>query len=315
MSSVGLIINERSNRSASVIDDLLYVARRFSSVRTEVLDGIKGLDRALVGMDRKHVDTLVLAGGDGTMQATFTDAINNRRFSKTPHFVALPCGMTNVIANDCGLRGEPAPSLENFLWRREKGSVKPLRRPLLSVTMGERAPIYGFFFGAGAFHGAVNYSRSKIQSKGVRRSLALTLSVLAYITKVALEKAASTEEIELEFLEGGAPGAPEEASLALFMATTLTKLGSGIYPFWGKGAGAMAATSIDSPARRLFRAAPAVLRSRSRPWFEDYGYRSWRSDQMVTRFSGPFVFDGEFFNAGERENVEFGTSHMADFLN
>ena len=121
MSTVGLIINEKSNRSAFVLDDLLYVARRFSSVRTEVLDGVDGLENALIGMNDNHVDTLILAGAaTAPCRRQFTDTINNHRFDHSPRYVALPCGMTNVIANDCGLKGAPASSLDNFLWRREK---------------------------------------------------------------------------------------------------------------------------------------------------------------------------------------------------
>lgn len=311
--SVGLIINERSNRSPSVIGDVLEVARRFADVRTEVLDGIRGLDKALIGMNRKHVDTLILAGGDGTMQAAFTDAINNRRFDHAPHFVALPCGMTNVIANDCGLQGSPARSLHSFLRRREAGSVAPLRRALLSVSIGRRDPVHGFFLGAGAFHSAVKFSRSHIQSKGAKRSAALALSVAGYALNIALGRS-DPETLAIAFREGGARQAPESAELTLLMATTLSKLGSGIYPFWGEGHGAIAVTTVDRPIRRLLRAAPALLRGKSRAWFEDYGYRSWKTPRMVARFSAPFVFDGEIYHGENGEDLVFGTSHNVDFL-
>ena len=315
MSSVGLIINGRSNRSADIVDDLVQVAKRFGGVRTDVLNGVEGLDQSLIGMNRSNVDTLILAGGDGTMQATFTDSINNQRFEKSPHYVALPCGMTNVIANDCGLKGEPANSLDNFLWRRQRGSVQPLRRPLLSVGLGDRDPVYGFFLGAAAFHSAVKFSRESVQSKGAKRSLALLTSTLGYILKVAVDPNNTVDEIDMEFLEGGAENAPARADQLLFMTTTLTKLGSGIFPFWGDGPGAMTTTSVEYPAKRILRAAPSVLRSKSKPWFEEYGYRSWRSNQMALRFDGPFVFDGEIFEARREEPTLFSTSHNVKFLN
>ncbi len=312
MPAVGLIINERSNRSPTVIDELLYVSRRFAEVTTEVLDGVRGLDNALIGMNRRRIDTLILAGGDGTMQAIFTDAINNRRFEQAPRFVALPCGMTNVIANDCGLRGAPAASLDAFLRRRESGSVTAVRRTLLSVSQGAREPVHGFFLGAGAFHSAVKFSRSHIQSKGAKRSLAVAASVGAYVFKLATNRA-DVEPLDLQFREGG-PNAPVESDLTAFMATTLSKLGSGIYPFWGQGPGAIAATSIAAPLRRPWRATPFVMSGRPAPWFEDYGYRSWRSDRIVARFDAPFVFDGELYQADGKEDVVFGTTHNVDFL-
>ena len=52
MTSVGLIINGKSNRSAEVIDDILSVAKRFGDVRTDVLDGVTGLGKSLAGMNQ-----------------------------------------------------------------------------------------------------------------------------------------------------------------------------------------------------------------------------------------------------------------------
>jgi len=315
MSTVGLIINEKSNRSPSVMDDLLYVARRFRKVRTEVLAGVDGLDRALIGMNDNHVDTLILAGGDGTMQATFTDTINNRRFDCSPRYVALPCGMTNVIANDCGLKGSPASSLDNFLWRREKGNVVPLRRPLLSVRQDEEDPVYGFFLGAGGFHSAVKFSRSRIQTKGASRTLGLVLSAFGYVLKVAFDPNQTLDTVDIEFLEEPPAETAQSAMRTLFMMTTLTKLAAGIFPFWGEGDGAMATTVIDYPVRRLLRATQGVMYGKRQPWFEEFGYHSWRGNQLATRLEGPFVFDGEIYKANKGQQTVFETSHNVDFLN
>ncbi len=314
MTSVGLIINDKSNRSAAVIDDLLHVAHSNDSVRSEVLDGIDGLGNALSSMNASNVDTLIIAGGDGTLQATFTDMINNQRFDLPPHYVALPCGMTNVIAKDCGLKGAPAKSLDNFLWRRQKGEVTPLCRPLLSVSLGQQDPIHGFVLGAGAFHSAVKFSRSDIQSKGAKRSLALVLSVLSYIMKVATDPNNTFDPVDLKFLDGAPADISGDDVRSLFMATTLSKLGSGIFPFWGDGPGAMAATLIDHPIQKVISAALPALRGKERPWFKEYGYRSWRSDQMTLNIDGPFVFDGEIFHADKALPTRLETTHNVKFL-
>ena len=139
MSAVGLIINERSSRVRSILGDLLHVAKQFPNVRPAVLNGVEGLDRALSEMNRANVSTVMMAGGDGTIQAAFTDAINMRRFEHAPRYVAIPCGMTNVIAADCGLKGSPIDSLDQFLWRRRKGDVRQVRRSLMGLRIGARA--------------------------------------------------------------------------------------------------------------------------------------------------------------------------------
>jgi diacylglycerol kinase family enzyme len=313
MSAVGLIINERSNRVQSILGDLLHVARQFPSLRTAVLNGIVGLDRALGDFSRAKADTVIVAGGDGTIQAALTDSINMRRFDKAPNYVALPCGMTNVIAADCGLQGQPVDSFDRFMWRRGRGAVKSVRRSLMGVTIGDRAPIYGFFLGAGAFHTAVKFSRSEIQSKGAKRSLALGLSIGGAVINAAFGERPTTPPLVATIDSDGAPIEGEQR-LTLALATTLRKLMLGVYPFWGKGEGALAVTTVGFPAAHMARAAPTVLRGKSASWFANAGYHSWRSKSLNADFEGSFVFDGEIFDVKKGERVVIDTAHDTDFL-
>jgi hypothetical protein len=315
MSTVGLIINERSSRVRSILDDLLHVARQFPNVRASVLNGIDGLDRTLSEMNRAKVDTIMVAGGDGTIQAAFTDAINMRRFEHDPRYVAIPCGMTNVIAADCGLRGSPIDALDQFLWRRNRGDVKRVTRALMGVKIGERrAPVYGFFLGAGAFTTAVKYSRSEIQAKGARRSLAMGLTIGGAIVNAAFGEKPTEAPLIADLRSPMSPfDGPAPMTLALM--TTLRRLVLGVNPFWGDGSGALAVTTIGFPASRMMAAAPSVLRGRPKPWFEDAGYRSWRTNALDAEFEGTVVFDGEFFTVGHGERVVIETTHDAEFLN
>ncbi len=314
MSAVGLIINSRSSRVQSILGDLLHVARQFPNVRTSLLDGIDGLDRSLAEMNRAGVDTVMMAGGDGTIQAAFTDAINMRRFEHSPHYVAVPCGMTNVIAADCGLKGPPIDAVDEFLWRRARGEVRKERRSLMGVRIGEAsAPVYGFFLGAGAFTTAVKFSRSEIQSKGAQRSLAMGLSIGGAILNAAFGKAPTEPPLAADIRSIGSPFAgPEPLTMALM--TTLRRLVLGVNPFWGEGSGALSVTTIGFPAERMMAAAPSVLRGRSQPWFKAAGYESWRTNALDADFEGTVVFDGEFFTVDKGDRVLIETTHEADFL-
>jgi len=315
MSAVGLIINERSSRARSILGDLLHVAKQFPNVRPAVLNGVEGLDRALADMNRARVDTVVMAGGDGTIQAAFTDAINMRRFEHTPRYVAVPCGMTNVIAADCGLKGSPVDALDQFLWRRKIGEVTKMRRSLMGLQIGARnAPVYGFFLGAGAFTSAVKYSRNEVQSMGAKRSIAMAITIGGAIVKAAFGEKPSTPPLtaELRSPDNDIAG-PQPMTMALM--TTLRRLVLGVNPFWGEGPGDLAVTTIGFPAQKLLGAAPSVLRGKSEPWFADAGYRSWRTDSLEAEFEGTVVFDGEFFDVRRGEQVTIETTHDAEFLN
>lgn len=314
MSVAGLIINQKSSRSPSILDDLLYVAKRFPGIRSVVLDGVQGLDRTLAELNRARIDTLIVAGGDGTLQAAFTDSINMRRFESSPDVVAVPCGMTNVIAADCGLQGAPVGSLDRFLWRRNRGEIKRVTRPLMGMRIGENNhSIYGFFLGAGVFHSAVKFSRDKIQTRGAKRSLALALSIGGSIAKTALGEKPRNAPLLADFMDDEAPYQGER-EFTLAMMTTLRRLVLGVYPFWGKGEEPVAITTIDFPARKLLRAAPTVLRGKAAPWFDREGYQSWRTSGLQIDFEGPFVFDGEIFSVGRNERMTIETTHNAGFL-
>jgi len=315
MSGVGLIINGRSNRVHAILGDLLHVAKQFPNVRASVLDGIDGLDRAMSEMNRAGVDTVMMAGGDGTIQAAFTDAINMRRFEHSPHYVAVPCGMTNVIAADCGLKGSPVDAVDQFLWRRNRGDVKRQKRSLMGLRIGVRnSPVYGFFLGAGAFTTAVKFSRTEIQAKGATRSIAMGLSISGAILNAAFGERPTAAPLTADIRSMQSPfDGPEPMTMALM--TTLRRLVLGVNPFWGEGSGALAVTTIGFPAQRMLAAAPSVLRGKSEPWFANAGFQSWRTNALDAEFEGAVVFDGEFFNVAKGDRVTIETAHQAEFLN
>lgn len=308
-----MIINSKSSRNATLADDLLYVSKRHSDIRPYVLDRIEDLDVALDDIEKGDSNTLILAGGDGTMQATITSAINRRRFHQRPNYVALPCGMTNVIANDCGLQGPPATSLDNFLWRRGRGEISMVERPLIGMQLSERQdPIYGFFLGAGLFHSAVQFSRQNIQKMGAKRSFAVGLSTAGFILKTAFENASGPAPLAAQVR--GENGDLQDRDLTIILMTTLNRLSAGIFPFWGEGDAPMNVMAIDYPRERLLEAAFKVLRGKSAPWLADAGYHSWKGDELRMRFDGPVVFDGEIFHTSPHEDLIIKVSEKAAFL-
>lgn len=308
-----MIINAKSSRNASLADELLYVTKRHRDIRPYILERIEDLGAALEDIEKGGANTVILAGGDGTMQAAITSAINRRRFQTLPDYVALPCGMTNVIANDCGLQGPPATSLDNFLWRRGRGEVSRLERPLIGMQLSERQdPIYGFFLGAGLFYTAVQFSRQNVQTMGAKRSLALALSVGSFILKSAFDDAKGPPPLSAGIKDGDEDF--DQRDLSFIAMTTLNKLSAGIFPFWGEGAEPMNVTAIDYPRRKLLQAALPILRGEAKPWFDDAGYHSWKSREMRLRFDGPVVFDGEIFHTTPGEDLILKVSEKAAFL-
>lgn len=308
-----MIINAKSSRNALLADDLLYVSKRHQNIRPYVLERIEDLDNALDDIEKGDSNTLILAGGDGTMQAAITSSINKRRFHEQPNYVALPCGMTNVIANDCGLQGPPATSLDNFLWRRGRGEISRVERPLIGMQLSERqSPIYGFFLGAGLFHTAVQFSRRNVQRMGARRSFAVALSAAGFIIKTAFDDAEGPAPLPTQIRDEN--GELVDRDLSMILMTTLNRLSAGIFPFWGEGEAPMNVMTIGYPRKKLLQAAMTALRGKSKPWFSEAGYESWKTDEIRIRFDGPVVFDGEIFHTAPGEDLILKVSEKAAFL-
>ncbi len=312
-SAIGLIINTRSNRNATTFPQLLDVAKRHNSVRPYVLDGIADLPKAVADMARSGVDTVVLGGGDGTMQATLTETFNTRRFDQDPRFVALPCGMTNVIAADCGLQGSPMASLDNFLWRRSRGEVHSVERSMMAVRLSPKhLPTFGFFLGAGHFYTAVKFSREKVQPTGARRSFALQLSVGAYILNVLLKARHDKAPVTADWHDENDQIVRKDHTI--LMMTTLHRLADGIYPFWGDHSSPLRMTAIDHPPRKMLAATLPVLRGKGSKWLANAGYLSWSEDVVRIKLSDPFVYDGEIFHPHPDEPLTIDTARRACFL-
>ncbi len=313
MSRVGMIINSRARRNRDIADELLSVARRFP-VRPHVIDGIDGLSGAVDDMARRSVDTLILSGGDGTMQAAITATINQGKFANDPHYVVLPGGTTNLIASDCGLkRGHPAQALDGFLWRWSRGETKTVSRPLIGVQLSERQlPIYGFFLGAGDFHTAVHYTRQKIHSKGATRSFAVALSLAGYIVSRITGHTSPTPSLPLQRREPD--GTLVDENLSVLMMTTLSRLSLGVFPFWGTQDGELSVTTLHHGHRHFWLAALPVMLGRRLSWMEQAGYHSWRTNEMRLRMDAPFVFDGEILFPNPQEDLIITASKRVAFL-
>lgn len=313
MSRVGLIINSRSARNRSIADDLLSVARRFPVI-PHVIDGVERLPQALDDIARRRVETLILSGGDGTMQAAITETINHGAFEKAPNYVALAGGMTNVIAADCGLRGgPPALALDKFLWRWRRGEARRLSRPLIGVRLGQdQLPIYGFFIGAGDFHDAVKFTRQKVHKTGATRSLAMAMGIAGFLSSRIAGRTPDRPALSLGLRNQD--GELEQRELSLMLMTTLSRLSLGVFPFWGDGAGDLSVTTLSHPQRRLWLAALPILLGRSAPWMKKSGYASWRTNELRLRLDAPFVFDGEMVHPNPSEDTIISVSKRAAFL-
>lgn len=299
MIRIALISNPRSQRNRQRQPAMREVASAHPELLHVELDDVAAMAATLRDFARREVELIAVSGGDGTVQKLLTEILNGRDFDRPPRIAVLPGGMTNLIAADVGLRGDPASSLHR-LCRAVSERTPPgegLTRPVLSLwrTPAE-PPVHGMFLGTAAFHRGIMLARNEVHPTGAKHGLAVAIALGLALFRLMTGRRGSDmllrgERMTVEL--DGQPTAPRD--YLLFLATTLERLILGLMPFWGEGAGTVRYTSIGFPPQRLWRALLPVTRGRPRPWLAAQGYESGRIRECRLSLDCPIVFDGEIF--------------------
>ncbi len=318
MSRIGLISNTRSQRNQRGMAAIRAALSLYPQVQHAEIGEIQEVGDILREFARREVDHVIVNGGDGTVQATLTELFNGAVFERFPLLSILPGGMTNLIAQDVGLKGQPVRSLVRLIEATAAGDRGArLTRPVLSMTYAPHSPpVHGMFLGTAAFYRSIQFSREKVHSLGVVRSAATGLALGLILLRAIAGKAGDDRLIQGEriAIELDGQGGEEERDYFIVLVTTLEHLTLGLMPFWGSGDGMCRYTSIGFPPQRLHRALLPLLRGRPRPWMAENGYLSGRAGEIALRMSCPIVFDGQIYTPMPDFPVILRADHKAVFL-
>ena len=318
MMRAGLISNPLSQRNRQRQPAMRDAVAGYFDLLHAELDSVHATADVLRDFARREVGLLIVSGGDGTVQKILTELLNGREFDPLPRIAVLPGGMTNLIAADVGLQGDPVQSLIKLCRVASDPAIEreSLERHVLSLqrTPGE-PPIHGMFLGTAAFYHAVMMARQQVHPTGAKHDLALAMGLALALFRLMTGWAGSSplsrgERMAVE-LDGRA-AAPEE--YLLFLATTLERLVLGLMPFWGEGSGGVRYTSIGFPPQRPWRALFPVIRGRPRPWMAARGYQSGWIGECRLSLQCPIVFDGEIFTPEPGTPVTLRADRRVTFL-
>ncbi|MBA4802211.1 MAG: hypothetical protein H2040_10140 [Euryhalocaulis sp.] len=271
-----------------------------------VLESIDQLDAHLQAFADAGIEILIIDGGDGTVQAVLTWIYGGDRGWR-PRLAVVPGGMTNLIAHDVGLKGDPGEAA----MRLSRGGGELATRAVMRVRHG--AEIHcGMFFSAGAPLSTIELCRRDIHSKGFQASLAVG-ATLAFVAGRRMLNPTREDEIFRPYQIAVTPpdGETDTGPQLLFMAATTDGLMVGANPFWG-GDGAIKATWAHYPAKRFLRRLPALYRGRE-PKGDDV-YQSRSGDRFSLRTGEPFILDGEIYSAPEDGEIILDHAGDAEFV-
>ena len=229
--------------------------------------------------DLSQFSLLAIAGGDGTLQRTLTEALEQTPASALPPIAVLPAGRTNMSAVDLNRHRrftQCAKALDEML-----DGPLPLTaaRPLVRVDQADSRQ-YGWFFGIGA----VCFGVAHWKSDRPGSQLGTTLRTAWSSAKGYL----APSEHQTVRWNG------ETRQVFAMIASSLNRLLFGCRPYWGGGEG-MHNTWVFAEARGRVRRSLRLLRGDA-SLGRLPGYTSGNRTELELELDGPYVIDGELFD-------------------
>lgn len=312
---VGILCNSDSGRVRSRMPEVRALCRRIAGANYAEVDG-GTLDGPLVTeLLLLQPELLVAVGGDGTLHALLGQLLAPGRTGPLPAVLAVPAGTTNMSALDLGVRGRPLAVLERLHARLEHQSVASLpgrARPILQVSRAGSAPLCGMFFGAGIIARGVEYFSSYVRTSGVTGELASGLVMARFLgALLGADRGGLAAPVYAEI--DGLEGVTGRQAFMAILASVADRLLLGTRPYWGTGAGPIHATTVRAHPARLLASMLPVLRGRGARLRAQDGYASANVHSLAMNLEGPFVVDGQCYDASGTELI-LGTAGPVHFV-
>jgi diacylglycerol kinase (ATP) len=296
---VGILCNSDSGRVRSRMPEVRALCRRIAGANYAEVDGAT-LDGPLVAeLLSQQPELLVVIGGDGTLHAVLGRLLAPGRSGPLPSILAVPAGTTNMSALAFGVRGRPLAVLERLrsgLDQQAATSLPGQPRRILQVTRAGSAPLCGVFFGAGIIARGVEYFSSHVRTSGITGELASGLVMARFLgALLGADRGGLTAPVFADI--DGIEGVRGRQAFMAILASVADRLLLGTRPYWGSGPGPIHATTVRAQPARLLASVLPVLRGRGANLRAEDGYASANVHSLSMTLEGPFVIDGQSYEA------------------
>jgi len=314
---IGVLNNLRAGRSNPEVRKILQLLRDYPDIAHIETTSVRSVPEALASLARQNIELLVVNGGDGTLQYTLTQMLTTDDFPGIPMVAPLRGGRTNMTAMDLGAHRNPVKGLRGLLEDAKAGRIEDrfVDRPLLRVeTLLDRKIHYGFFFGAGMIHRAIDLTHSifpRGKSQGSLGAGLVTAGLLLRSIANRRDGILTPDKAQI-MLDGESAGSGE---FTLIIASSLQRLFLGMNPFWGIEKAPVRFTALASGCERVAAAAPGILRGKPRTFVRSAaGYTSRNVEVAELRLDAGFTVDGETIQPRSGEIVRISGDRRIRFV-
>ena len=260
------------------------------------------------------ITRLVVAGGDGTLQAVVSWLARHLEPSNFPDLIVLSAGRTNYVAADVGTRKHFLDTLEQIL-THEADALHPVQRPTLRLQHPSFGQQIGFFVAAGWIDYII---RDIHQWRGMRSSWwrnhhGATAVGLIRLGFRSLTGRSNYQPDHLE-IDAGELGQLNGSNKLLLM-TTLELNHSMANPYASQGTGALRVTAIRDKAKGFRRNFTSILRGRFGPRMNiKNGYLSGNCNSILINNINQVTLDGQEFDLDPEQPLRVDVGPIFRFL-
>ncbi len=311
---IGIIVNPKSTQNTTGVDSLLDTVSRVEGVIHITIghDVAGDMAMALKKMARIEPEVLIISGGDGTIQACFTELENEKPFGeRVPPLAFLPSGKTNMIAEDLGAKGTPIEVFKRLVELTTAGYLQRhlIKRAFLGVDFGQgQRPLYGMFFGGAAIVNGIQHCRKKIYPMGWPNFISHPFAIVTLLLSAMMGgkkkgSAMYADHAEIHVRGGGL----FSGRFVVIIATTMDRLLLGMRPYGREGYGDIGFSSVEHRPGAIWGAIKGLVRGTFGKVFIN-GVQTRRTQELIIRSNDSVTLDGELYDVADGGTVRLFAS-------
>lgn len=246
------------------------------------------------------VDLLVIAAGDGTVQAILGHLFTECAHKDWPILAIVPGGTTNMTALDLVKYDDPEDSvrkLSQYMLTRTLPVL--LKRHVLCIDQAGVDKVYGMFFAVGIIARAVIFSRSGIKQVRITGEIYSGLIMVGYFIGLLLRRRkGSWAPAKMKAIK--VVGKTFTGTHQFLFASALDRLLFNMRPYWGQEQEPIHVTFVKQKRKKSISSIWPLILGRGTTLKEHDGYHSYNSSVLELEIDDDYIVDGESYHAASQ---------------
>jgi hypothetical protein len=312
----GVLHNPRSGANLVAAAPMRRLVEAHPGIAYRDASDPASIAQALREMAQHGVDTVVVSGGDGTVNAVLNTVFAHNPFPHRPLLALLRGGTANMTARDVGVQGRQDRALRSLIDRASRGGegLTVIERPVMRIDPGAgREAVFGMFFGAAAIAQGIEYHMREVHPRGLQGDLGRAITLARFIIAMARGEQAIVAPVPVTVAIDDGPAS--SFACEVMYVTTLERLVLGLRPFWGKETAPLHYASVRAAPAHWLRVLPGLLRGRPNRYLTlENGYDSRNAHRLRLGIDRRIFVDGELFSPTPGTPLALASAGSAGFL-